>query len=449
MFKYVSLLAITIITIANNVSAQAFGFSSVDILTTRALVDNQSDTNIDIAEGSGRMIVVWSSTDDPDGTLSNDGDILYCLSDDDGVTWSFPQAIHADASSDSLGDSLPEIATDGLGNWVVLWVRSDDILRVYSSDNGNTWSARNNVLPTAASPSTELELKTDRLGNWVVVWNTNSLLVGGDQDIFYSHSSDNGVSWSGANTLNPYASTDGQNDSLPSLDLNGSAWIVAWQTSHPFSGTLGTDNDIVYMRTTDDGLNWSSPNPLNTNATFDSGSDFRPVIKSDGTNQWVAVWSTFDDLGGTIGVDEDITYTFSTTNGTSWNQITPLVSNAITDSGNDTRPYLATDSNGIWLAAWQSTEDNISGSIGTDNDILVARSDDNGTTWTTAQVLNGTASTDSGEDENPKLLSDGAGNWLAVWRSLDSLGGTVGTDRDIFFTQSSTVPVELSQFIIE
>ena len=53
-------------------------------------------------------------------------------------------------------------------------------------------------------------------------------------------------------------------------------------------------------------------------------------------------------------------------------------------------------------------------------------------------TLNTNAATDSGgEDWFPQVASDGAGNWVAVWYSGDSLGGTIGTDNDILVARSS------------
>ena len=75
--------------------------------------------------------------------------------------------------------------------------------------------------------------------------------------------------------------------------------------------------------------------------------------------------------------------------------------------------------------------DSLGGTIGTDFDILVARSSNNGATWTSPAPLNTNAFSDSGDDFRPQVTSDGAGHSVAVWTSTDSLFGTIGTDRDI------------------
>ena len=47
-----------------------------------------------------------------------------------------------------------------------------------------------------------------------------------------------------------------------------------------------------------------------------------------------------------------------------------------------------------------------------------------------------------GFDSAPQVTTDGAGNWVAVWSSDENLGGTAGTDYDIF-GDSFDEPVEL------
>ncbi|MFQ5666370.1 MAG: hypothetical protein ACE5I7_08040 [Candidatus Binatia bacterium] len=61
-------------------------------------------------------------------------------------------------------------------------------------------------------------------------------------------------------------------------------------------------------------------------------------------------------------------------------------------------------------------------------DILVARSTDNGATWTAPAVLNANA---DGRNLNPQVTTDRMGHWVAMWGSDDSLGGTIGEDYDI------------------
>ena len=187
-------------------------------------------------------------------------------------------------------------------------------------------------------------------------------------------------------------------------------------------------------------ITWSAPAALNTNATTDTGLDGfifgPPQVTTDGTGNWVAVWMSQENLGGTIGTDNDILVARSTDNGATWSAPAALNTNATTDAEADNFPQVTTDSAGNWVAVWTSFE-NVGGTIGTDADILVARSTNNGATWSAPTALNTNAATDTSSDHFPQVATDGAGNWVAVWDSGENLGGTIGSDLDILVATSA------------
>ena len=115
-----------------------------------------------------------------------------------------------------------------------------------------------------------------------------------------------------------------------------------------------------------------------------------------------------------------------------WAAPAALNSNAATDTETDEFPQVTADGAGNWVAVWKSN-DSLGGAIGTDFDILVARSTDNGATWTAPAALNSNAATDTGTDTLPQVTTDGAGNWVAVWQSNENLSGAIGTDNDILY----------------
>ncbi len=112
--------------------------------------------------------------------------------------------------------------------------------------------------------------------------------------------------------------------------------------------------------------------------------------------------------------------------------LSTLNTNAASDTGDDFFPVLTTDGAGNWVAVWYSNN-SLGDTIDVDFDILVARSFDAGATWSAPVALNTNAASDTGGDFFPQVTTDGAGNWVAVWVGEDSLGGTIGTDLDIFF----------------
>ena len=161
-------------------------------------------------------------------------------------------------------------------------------------------------------------------------------------------------------------------------------------------------------------LSPTAPALLNSNATTDSGADRSSQVATDGQGHWVAVWQSEEDLGGVAGTDADIFVARSANNGASWTAPATLNSNASTDSGDDFDPAIATDSMGNWVVAWRSDE-NLGGVAGTDDDLFVARSTDDGATWTPPAFLNSEAATGSENDGSPGLTTGGLGQWVDVW----------------------------------
>jgi hypothetical protein len=49
-------------------------------------------------------------------------------------------------------------------------------------------------------------------------------------------------------------------------------WIAVWQSREDLSDA-GIDSDIFFSRSTDDGVSWSASQALNSNATADTGND--------------------------------------------------------------------------------------------------------------------------------------------------------------------------------
>jgi hypothetical protein len=449
------LLALTVLA---GKGAPAYAWSDPLVLNTNADSDSGGDWYPQLAtDGAGNWLAVWTSYDSLGGTIGTENDILVSRSTDNGASWTAPAALNTNAATDQGYDLHPKVTTDGAGNWLVVWWsdetlgdtidEDDDILMARSTDNGVTWTPPvplNSNAATDSGDDWDPQVATDGGGNWLAVWDSYDSLggtIGTDHDILTARSTDSGATWTPPTPLNTNAATDSDDDWEPQATTDGAGnWLVVWWSEDTLGGTIGLDDDILVARSTDNGATWTAPVPLNTNAVTDAGDDWHPQVATDGAGNWLAVWHSDENVGGTIEGDRDILVSRSTNNGVTWAAPTPLNSNAETDSGDDLRPKIATDAAGDWLVVWRSDE-NLGGTIETDYDILVARSTDNGASWTAAAVLNANAQSDSGDDWNPQVATDGEGNWLTAWNSNENLSGDIGTDYDILCANELPPPV--------
>ena len=173
--------------------------------------------------------------------------------------------------------------------------------------------------------------------------------------------------------------TDAASDSSDDLDVRfatdgESTWLAVWQAS----GALGSDADVFFARSTNGGATWSAPAPLDAGAAVDTGEDTDPAIASDGAGIWVAVWSSTEPLAGS-GIDADIVFARSADDGLTWSSPAPLDTGAAADLGVDDEPQIASDGAGNWIAMW--TSEDVTPAPYPDEDIRVARSTDGGVTW--------------------------------------------------------------------
>ena len=426
-------------------------FSEPRVLGDHALKDEVTSNlfggpsvqrNADITtDGAGSWIAVWHSTEpvgeDVDGTY----DILFSRSHDGGKTWTPGAVLSTDAPGTRRDDLSPTIRTDGKGLWLVAWSARGslgakfgidaDLLVTRSTDDGATWSE---AIPLNTSAEHDwgndfdVRLTTDAKGGWVAVWASTepfSGKYGGDSDVFSSRSEDGGQTWKAPTVLNNNAAKDFGFDVTPDVATDASgALIVVWSSGDSLAGRIGIDRDIVIARSTDGGSTWSDPRPLNSQAQRDEGSDWAPRIATDGHGKWVVAWSSAVNLEGIRGGDRDILYAISTDSGVTWSNASALDADANNDAREDTDPVIVTDGRGRWAVVWQSWG-GIGYADGSDADVLMSFSEDDGATWSPPGPLNHAANRDSVDDLLPTIATDGGGQWIGLWQSFFPSTGSV------------------------
>jgi hypothetical protein len=190
-------------------------------------------------------------------------------------------------------------------------------------------------------------------------------------------------------------------------------------------GVVRTDNQEVASANV-----WGTCYPwyINSYAPQDNDEDLSPSIATNGT-VWIAAWRSRKGIGS----DSDIYVSISKDTGQSWGAAIPIIKsqNAVNLS-----PAIATNG-GEWVVVWSSTE-NLNNAIGSDYDILIATSQDNGKSWSNPKPLHKNATSDKGDDKSPQIATDGKW-WAVVWESNEDSG--TGPDSDILIARfESPVP---------
>jgi hypothetical protein len=260
-------------------------------------------------EGTYYLIIVLSASDEGDtsnDTLSSsaipvidsgrfvlageNGLLMY--SDDAGITWT-------SAAGVSTSSELRDLATNGLGLWVVV---GDEMKLYYSTDNGESWLAGS---ITGTSYSNDLTgVAYDGNGNWVA----SGIYIGETTTLYSS----DGINWSlkaiGGSPRLESVAYDSANARWISPDVSMTNWYHSdtyngsWSyhsgmaggpySSVTFGGdrvvgvggnTGGTDDNLGFITS---GTSWveSTTNPT-------SGSDSYFESAYDGSLVWVVVGS--------------------------------------------------------------------------------------------------------------------------------------------------------------
>jgi hypothetical protein len=101
----------------------------------------------------------------------DESDIAFAVSTDYGATFGDPMPLNTDDDGDNFMDTLPSIACDRNGNWVVAWRRNDSIFTARPTDNGANWTAPATLfLATGARFVQVLRMAADTNGHLVVAF---------------------------------------------------------------------------------------------------------------------------------------------------------------------------------------------------------------------------------------------------------------------------------------
>jgi hypothetical protein len=292
----------------------------------------------------------------------------------------------------------PQTAVDSKGNIFAVW--EDDtstnanILFSRSSDGGATFSAPINLSHSRLFPFGP-RINVDSSDGINVVWNDNSP---GNLDIFFARSTDGGLTFSSPVNVSHDASASG--NPQVAADSTGNIFVV-WEND---SGVLG----ILFSRSVDGGVTFSSPAMISTNTT---GSVSSQMAVGPNGNVYLA-WE--DDFAS----GSDISFSRSLDHGQTFSPPASLPHGV----GNSTGVQLNVDAAGNVNAVWSNDSPG-------NSDIFFSRSTNGGLNFSAPANISKTL----GFSSNALLATDASGNIHVIW--TDNVPPATATD--IFYARSS------------
>jgi hypothetical protein len=232
-------------------------------------------------------------------------------------------------------------------------------------------------------------------------------------------------------TVNSTAGSDGSSDDTrPSICVEAGGVVhVVWQSNVDFFS--GTDLDTYYAYNGSPGSQWTPIGFLGLNAPFDGAGedDVEPEIRCGPLHVLSGMWTSLDDLGGTVGSDRDIFHALGV--GRRYHRVRSVADWADNDSDFDGRVRMAQRYGAVHLI-WESGNSGQGLSTGPDRDIYQIEYSLGQLGDPTLVNTTGVLGAD-GADGEPDVAVDHGGILHAVWSSEHDLGGATGTDGDIFY----------------
>ncbi|MDO3720735.1 sialidase family protein [Marinobacter sp. chi1] len=374
----------------------------------------------------------------------SDDNVYVNTSRDSGASWDGVMPFSVSGADAPYGYD-GAATSDGKGNIIAVWGAEEisgfgteiDLAYKVSSDNGATWSALATLNSEAATDSGDDEypkILTTGNGRWIVVWLAD---VGGSDNILYSISDDKGATWTPQASI--YSTTDTVFNGQPCMaNDGGNNWVVAWSSTYD-TGSIGTDTDILYTYSRDNGDTWSIRAALDSRASSDSAAETTCTLVMDATGNAIAAWLSTNDLGGTIATDLDVFVSTSSDFGQTWSTSAVANDDAATDGRFDREPILAMDDSGNALLVWSGLRS------GSAYDLFVTSTSDYGATWSSVGTVNNAAFTDPTDDRAPTIATDKEGNWLVVWRDLSQSNSTISSSVSTDYGQSWSDKVNVDE----
>jgi len=244
---------------------------------------NQENPSI-ASDASGNFVVVWES---PDGSFDGISGQRYASS---GVALGAEFRVNAATTTGS--QTIPSVATDLLGNFVVVWLNTGPNYGIAGQRFASSGAPLgpefrvNTFTPGANAPS----VARDASGGFVVVWE-NVVQDGSFDGVYGQRYAASGVPLGPEFRVNT-VTTDYQNGSEVATDASGN-FVVVWHSYAPLGAVF---HGIFGQRFANSGLPLGPEFRVNT--TTGNAIWLYPSVASDSSGNFVVAWDYVGDVFG-------------------------------------------------------------------------------------------------------------------------------------------------------
>jgi hypothetical protein len=234
----------------------------------------------------------------------------------------------------TVGISTPQVIASGTNVYVVWEQVNGEIYIRRSTDSGATWKAAFNI-SNNPGPSQDEEIAVSG-SNVYIVW-SQSNSDGTQSDIFFRRSTDNGATWKPRVIL----SNSDQGVSRPSMSISGSNIHVVWNQADP---AVGPNWYQVYIRSSaNGGATWKTPKDLTS-----AKETFLPaLVASSGANVYV----TYESIAFDSSPDfyTDILFLSSNDNGGTWEPVVTIAQFVASNGANENGPWIGAAGSKVYV----------------------------------------------------------------------------------------------------
>ncbi|MCX5753310.1 MAG: hypothetical protein NTW97_06630, partial [Candidatus Krumholzibacteria bacterium] len=352
------------------------------------------------SDGAGGAIVTWRDS------RGETYDIYAQRINASGTAQWTTDGVALCAATNSQSD--PRIVSDGAGGAIITWIdfRSGSNYDIYAqrvnASGTAQWTTDGVALCTTTGSQYSPTITSDGAGGAIIAWTGDST---GTYDIYTQKVNASGTAQWTANGV-PLCTATGTQDS-PAITSDGAGGaIVTW-----IDERYGTFHIYAQRINAPGTTQWTADGVALCWAT---GDQHYPAIDSDGAGGAIVTW--YDGRIGIYNTHDIHVQRVNASGATQWmTNGVPLC----TAAGDQHSPMITSDGAGGATVTWQDRRRE------SNYDIYAQRVNASGTAqWTTDGIALCPAT--SGQ-ENPKIISDGAGGAIVTWQDFRS-----GNNNDIY-----------------